>query len=65
MIAPAAASSAPGIRLAIIRAASTTAITPSDTATVAGWARGSAATVSPSLITVCGLGADTPSMSGS
>ena len=48
-----------------ILAAMTTAITPSDTATVAGWARGTAATVSASLITVCGLAAVTPSMSGS
>ena len=40
-------------------------MTPSDTATVMPWACGSAATVCASLISVCGLGAVTPSMSGS
>ena len=65
MIAPTTAISAPGIRRAIRRAASITATTLSDTATVRPWAWGSAATVCPSLISVCWLGALTPSMSGS
>ena len=65
MIAPVTAISAPGIRRAIRRAASMTPMTPGETATVAGWARGSAATVCASLITVCGLVVVIPSMSGS
>ena len=65
MIAPITAISAPGIRRVIRRAAIITATTLSDTATVRPWAWGSAATVSPSLTSVCELDAVTPSMSGS